>query len=75
MEVILKVTEFRVNTNYGKSGMTVATIGDVLYAVTVPDSYQVETGTGDKVFTIEGIRHIIKGLHVALIIDVDRQDF
>lgn len=75
MDVILKVTELKVNANYAKSGMTLAPIGDILYLVSVPNDCQIDSETGEKVFNADGIRHILKGLHVALTIDADRQDF
>lgn len=73
-DVILKVNELSTAAQYGKAKVTVEPVGDLLYAVHIPDGYE-EMEDGTRVFNIEGIRHIIRALQVVLVIDNDKGDF
>lgn len=74
-EVILKVNEIKVATQYGKAALTTEPVGDLMYQIKVPAQGWIEKEDGSRIFTVEGIRHIVKGLQVALIIDADKADF
>lgn len=74
-EIILRVTELRANLAYSKSGISTEPVGDLLYVVEVPDEGYRFLPDGTKVFTADGIQHILKGLHVSLVLDSDREDF
>ena len=75
MEVILKVEEIKVATDYAKSVMTVKPYSNIMLVVMVPDDTWVNNEKNEMVFNSDGIKHIIKGLHVSLVIDADRKDF
>lgn len=68
-QVVLKVTSITVRTAYSQTELSVEPVGDVLYALTIPED-GVEDGE-IRIFNVKGIRHIVKGLKVALVIDVD----
>ena len=74
-EVILKVNEIKVATQYGKAALTTEPVGDLMYLIKVPSIGWEEKEDGSRVFTVEGIRHIVKGLQVALVIDASKEDF
>jgi len=72
-EIVVKVNEVKVATQYGKASLTVEPVGDLLYLISIPDGYIEKDGI--KVFTVNGIRHLVKGLQVALVIDAGKEDF
>ena len=72
-EIVVKVNEIKVSTQYGKASLTVEPAGDLLYLISIPDGYIEKDGV--KVFTVDGIRHLVKGLQVALVIDANKEDF
>lgn len=74
-EIILRVTELRANLAYGKSGVSAQPVGDLLYLIEVPEESYRFLPDGTKVFTADGMRHILKGLHVSLVLDSDKEDF
>ncbi len=70
-EVILGVSNFGASLQYGKLKVETEPVGDMFYAVKVnPEHYQIRED-GTKVFTQDGIRHVLKGLLVSLMIDKD----
>jgi hypothetical protein len=75
-EVILKVHEIGAAAQYGKTKITAEPVGDVLYVVKVnlEEHFQVQED-GTKIFTVEGIRHLIRNLEIVLTTDVSKQAF
>lgn len=74
-EVILKIHELTTATQYGKAKITAEPVGDLLYAVQINEKFCQVREDGTRVFTTDGIRHIIKNLQVVLVVDADREDF
>lgn len=77
-EVILRVTEFKVATNYGKASLVTQPTGDIFYRVELSKEHTEDgllEGQPIKVLNVAGIRHIIKELTVALMVDANREDF
>lgn len=81
-EVILRVTEVRASLQYGKAGVSAEPVEDILYLIEVPeDGYKEIRGEVDKngqpvkIFNANGMRHILKGLYVSLVIDADKESF
>lgn len=73
-EVILKIHELTTATQYGKAKVVAEPVGDLLYVVNVPTGVE-EKEDGTRLFTADGIRHIVRGLQVVLVVDSDREDF
>lgn len=77
-DLILKVNEIKVATQYGKAALMTEPVGDMLYRIQVPmEGVEEITLEGQlvQVFNIAGIRHVIKGLTVALMIETNKEDF
>ena len=75
VEVILRVSEFRANLVYSKAGLSAEPITDVLYLIEVPEEGCKVLEDGTKIFNAQGMRHVLKGLQVALVLDSDKGDF
>lgn len=73
-KVVMRVSSITVKTAYSQTSMTVEAVGDVLYALVVPENGYTQDGE-TRIFNIEGIRHIIRGLQIALVFDTDVEDF
>jgi hypothetical protein len=73
--VIMQVTEISVGTNFRRKYMNLAPIGDLLYEIEVPEDGVTVTEDGKKIYNLEGIRHIVKGAEVALVMDSEKGDF
>jgi hypothetical protein len=69
--IVLKITEFGASSNFGKTKVSAAPEEEIFYSVSIlPEHYQTRED-GSKVFTIEGIRHILRGLSVVLYLGKD----
>lgn len=74
-ELILRVTDLGASLQYGKLKITTEPLGDVFYSIQIkPEHCQIRED-GTKVFTQDGIRHVLKGLLASLMIDLDKGDF
>lgn len=74
-EVILRVSDLGASLQYGKLRITTEPVGDMFYAISInPEHVQVRED-GTKVFTTDGIRHVLKGLLASLMIDMDKEQF
>lgn len=73
--VIAKVEKVIVQVPYSEKRIEASFVGDLLYVITVPNEHRVSEDGQAKVFTIEGIRHIIRNLQVVLYIETDEDDF
>lgn len=73
-DVILRVIKIGSQLQYGKAVLEVEPATDTLLLLSVPsDTTTVIDGL--TVFNIDGIRHIVKCVRAALIVDADRDDF
>lgn len=73
-DVILRVIEISAQLKYGKAAIRVEPAADTLLLVSVP-SNTTRIVDGLTVFNVDGIRHIVKCVRAALIVDADRDDF
>ena len=73
--VVLKVTRISVKTRFSEKALDLEPVGDLLYGVEVPADGFAVTEEGKEVFTLAGIRHLVKSGLVALVIDADQADF
>ena len=73
-EIILRVHEFQASLQYGKLKVVTEPVTDIFYSIQVNPEHCRTLEDGTKVFTRDGIRHILKGLLLTLMID-DREDF
>jgi hypothetical protein len=73
--VVLKVVSISVKTKNYERSMSLEPIGDLLYGVEVPDEYFTMNEDESIVFSLEGIRHIVRKSLVALVLDAKQEDF
>jgi homoserine kinase len=73
--VVLKLTNVSVKAPFAERGVGFDVLGDVLYGVNVPEDLVETQEDGTAVFTLEGIRHIVRKSMVALIIETAPEDF
>lgn len=71
--VVMRVNEITVSIGWGRAKVSSSPVGDVLYAIKPHDNHIETQEDGTQTFTVDGIRHIIKGLQLTLV--VDRDDF
>ncbi len=71
--VVVRVTSMKVQTKYGSTSMEVEPVGDLLYAIQLPDDVFVDGEV--RMLVSKGIQHIFKGLQVALSYQTEEGDF
>lgn len=74
-EVILRVTNMSASLQYGKFKIDVEPVGDMFYSIEIEPEFVQTREDGTKVFTRDGIRHVMKGLLATLMLDMDREQF
>ncbi len=71
--IIARVERVTARKPYSEQSIEVSFPGDLLYRIDVPDG--VEEVNGKRVFTREGIRHIVKELTVVLYVETEETDY
>lgn len=74
-EIILRVTDLGASLQYGKLKVTAEPLGDMFYVIELDPEHCQTREDGTKVFTKDGIRHVMKGLLSTLLIDSDKESF
>lgn len=70
-EVVLKVIELKAQAAYAAKSVGTSPVGDLLYAVTIPDSEIKVDEFGAKVITKKGLQLILMSLEGVLVADQD----
>lgn len=76
MQIVFQVSDIKVGLNYGQASITVQPVEDLMYAIKVPDN-EVIIQDGMRVITMDGMRTIIKGCRIALVVENEtkKEDF
>lgn len=69
--VVLKVIELRAQAAYAARAVGTTPVGDLLYAVDVPDSEIIKDEFNNKVITKRGLQLILMSLEGVLVADKD----
>lgn len=68
------MANLQVSSRWKKAALTVEPVGEMLYLIKIPEEGVIERD-GKTIFNIEGVRHVVKQLQIALVLEIEEEDF